>query len=543
MKDQLIINELKNELIFIISETNGITLRNTLHLLKHSHKLNPILKKLVLEFDRLLAAFYHNDIDVQTLLEHPLSKALFRFFKEFPLHYHEEHIHLTGSLTADFIWPRLKKLIEGPNKALYQKKITQIYGSQSWPITSEKDVNNLIRLREGDSFSTYLKILCLPKLILTDRKAHEEAAYHMASTLYKNYNIGSIRLKFTLSRTTADESEQIPGIENLSEEDVVKGIYTGFKKFQSEFPGFNFILSPCFRKEKNFFDNKNFEQKKDHFDFQIKKLIDLINKDDNIRKHIEDIDTVGDEKHLYRKKNFLEFKSGFRKLQHMGIRIRSHHGETWKNLRKGIQSVDNAMNIWRVDTIEHGISLGINPHYYFHHLYQKVITSNTQGIPIKKNSLEYRELMDISWGNDSIKTKLLTGEILTSQEEAEFVKAKFFAACEIEQYQHDVLNRMIDKQVGLVALPTSNMRLTKSLPDYKNHPFSWWEKKGVALGVGTDNYITLSTNFIQEMLILLYSDADNLKIMKLLMIATKEMRRPYIGHLFWKIRQKTYLSS
>ena len=59
-------------------------------------------------------------------------------------------------------------------------------------------------------------------------------------------------------------------------------------------------------------------------------------------------------------------KSLFRKLQYRGFRIRSHHGEVWKTLRKGIQAVDNAMNIWRIDTLEHGLSLGINPNFYFH---------------------------------------------------------------------------------------------------------------------------------------------------------------------------------
>ena len=101
---------------------------------------------------------------------------------------------------------------------------------------------------------------------------------------------------------------------------------------------------------------------------------------------------------------------------------------------------------------------------------------------------------------------------------------------------------MINKKVSLVALPSSNLKLTGQFPDYKDHPFSWWEKKGVKLGVGTDNYITLSTNYIQEMLILLFSDPENLKITKLLMIATKESRRPFISHLLWKMRKQTLMA-
>ena len=116
------------------------------------------------------------------------------------------------------------------------------------------------------------------------------------------------------------------------------------------------------------------------------------------------------------------------------------------------------------------------------------------------------------------------------------MKTKFHTAREVEHYQHDVLNRMLTKGVSLIALPSSNKRLTGSFEDYKDHPFSWWEKKGVNLGVGTDNYITLNTNYIQELLILLYTDPDNLKITKLLMVATKEERRAFISQLLWKMR-------
>ena len=75
---------------------------------------------------------------------------------------------------------------------------------------------------------------------------------------------------------------------------------------------------------------------------------------------------------------------GLRRLQYHGLKIRSHHGETWRILRTGIQSVDNAMNIWHIDTLEHGLSLGINPNYYFHRIYQKVMESNSLGIAIEK---------------------------------------------------------------------------------------------------------------------------------------------------------------
>ena len=543
MKQTKNIERLKEEFALIIGETGGITLKDTIELLKHSHRIHSSIKKLIFEFDRLLGSFQNNDVNIKTLFDHPFSKALFHFFKEFPLSYHEEHIHLTGSLEADFLWPRLQNLLQGPNQKIYEEKIKKNYGKDAWPITGPEQINDLIRLKEGGLFENYLKILYLPKLIFINKKAHEDAALHMASTLYNNYNVGTIRLKFTLSRTTSMKLEQIPGIEKLSAEDIILGLYKGFKKFQKTVPKFNFYLSPCFRKEKDFFDNNKFEYKKNHIDDQVNNLIKIIEKHDYIREHLTDIDTVGDERELYRKKHFLEMKDGLRKLQQIGISIRSHHGETWKNLRKGIQSVDNAMNIWRIDTLEHGLSLGINPNYYFHRLYQRTIKINHKKMPLQKNSLEYAEIMDMNWQNEDIRNKLLEGSPLSPEEDTEFIRTKFFTAQEIEQYQHDVLNRMIDKQVGVVALPTSNMRLTGTFPNYKDHPFSWWEKKGVALGVGTDNYITLSTNFIQEMLILLYSDAENLKIMKLLMIACKENRRSYISHLLWGMREKVLSKS
>ena len=96
---------------------------------------------------------------------------------------------------------------------------------------------------------------------------------------------------------------------------------------------------------------------------------------------------------------------------------------------------------------------------------------------------------------------------------------------------------MIDKGVSLVALPSSNNKLTGNFEDYKDHPFSWWEKKNVVLGIGTDNYMTLDTNFIQELLVVLFSDPQGLKITKLLMVATGEENRPYLSHLMWTMRK------
>ncbi len=110
----------------------------------------------------------------------------------------------------------MKKLLEGPDRAIYEQKIAEVYGDKALPIRSVEDVDKLIRLQENEGFSRYLKILYLPKLIFLSRKAHEEAALHMAEEQYYKYNVGRIRLKFSLSRSTSSSSEQIPGIDDVT---------------------------------------------------------------------------------------------------------------------------------------------------------------------------------------------------------------------------------------------------------------------------------------------------------------------------------------
>lgn len=538
LKDK--IDLLTHHLTRIISETNGISIADTLELavMGEFKDDQPIIKKSLTEFRKLLYSFQSDEVDIKTLLAHPVAKALFEFFKKFPKPYIEEHIHLTGSLSADFVHPHLMKLLKGPDKKTYFEIINKVYGKGvAEKIETVEDVDDLLRLKEDEFFDRYLKILLLPKLILTSREMHEKAAYHMASDLYHNYNVGMLRLKFTLSRATSSADEMIPGLENVTEEDVVLGLYDGFMKFKGEHPEFNFVLSPCFRKEANFFDADHFPSKKEHFLHQVGKIVEMLEKYPQLEKYLKEVDTVGSEKDLYRKGHFFEMQQGFRKLHFKGFAIRSHHGETWHTLKKGVQAVDNSLNIWHIDTLEHGLSLGINPNYYFHSLFLRVVMENERGLKINEGSSDWKELMDMEWReHEGIRQKLFDGIPLTNNEQREFVKVKFHAAREVEHYQHDVLNRMINKGVGLIALPSSNNKLTNSFRDYKDHPFSWWEKKGLKLGVGTDNYITLNTNYIQELLILLFTDPENLKIMKLLMVATGETRRPYLSQLLWKMR-------
>lgn len=531
---------LVKEFVEIVSETNGISLVDTLDLMLSSSLKTKSVEayEWVAEYRELLNQFMVNKVDMRALLSHKFYFVLEEFFRNFPLKYKEEHIHLSGSLSAEFIWSKLKSLLDGPNRAIYEKKIKNVYGDASWPITSAQDVDKLIRLKEGEGFTTYLRILFLASLIFISREAHADAAYHMATELYHKHNVGSIRLKFMLNRATSKADDKIPGLDQVTSEDVLLGLYEGFKRFQRDHDNFHFTLSPSFRKETTYFDESRYANRKEHFMHQIDEILAIIDRHPELAKHVTEVDTVGDEKEMHRKEHFFELQHGFRKLQYRGFKIKSHHGETWHTLKKGIQAVDNAMNIWHIDVLEHGISLGINPNQYFHQLYQRVIKNNLSGIPVESGSTDCKELMDLNWGNHrGILDKLLLGQLLTEKDRTQFLKTKFHIAREIEQYQHDVLNRLIQKDVSLIALPSSNNKLTGKFKDYKDHPFSWWEKKNVSLGVGTDNYITLNTNFVQEMLILLLTDPTNLKITKLLMVTTGETRRPFISQLLWKMRK------
>lgn len=532
-------HRLKRELIKIISETNGLTLNTTLDLMIHNPALRDDhqMEKSIHEFRELLAAYSRNAVEADTLLRHPMSQALFQYFKEFPIPFYEEHIHLSGSLTAEFVYPRLMELLNGPDREKFEERIIDIYGPSALPIKSIEDVDKLIRLQEGQMFTEYLKILLISKLILNSRQAHADAAYSMAKDLHENYNVGNLRLKFTMSRISSLKSEQIPGIENLNEEDVVLGLFEGLMRFKKEHPCFSFVLSPSFRKEADFFDKERFKNKKEYFENQIGLILEMLEKYPELRPYLNEIDTVGDEKEHFRKSHFEQMKDSLRTLQFKGFTIRSHHGETWNILRHGLQAVDNAMDIWQIDGLEHGLSLGINPNYYFHRIFQKVVAQNAQHKALDPDGQEALELEDMQWPDERIKRKLLDGKPLNPIELEKFTEVKFQTAREMERYQHDLLNRMLHKGVALISLPSSNLKLTQCFPHYKDHPFSWWEKKGVRLGIGTDNYVTLSTNYINEMLILLYADPDNLKITKLLMVATRETRRPYLSNLFWEMRR------
>ena len=69
----------------IISETNGISLADTIELLLYSLRDGQEHESLRLteEFRHLIAKFQQDEVKIQDLLEHPVAEALFEFFKNF----------------------------------------------------------------------------------------------------------------------------------------------------------------------------------------------------------------------------------------------------------------------------------------------------------------------------------------------------------------------------------------------------------------------------------------------------------------------------
>ncbi|MFK7871712.1 MAG: hypothetical protein AB8C84_00880 [Oligoflexales bacterium] len=516
----------------MISDTNGIGLTDSLELLLRSPRKNSdtAIRSVVSSFlDRLYYTQRRGE-DVVDLLDSPVAMALESFFKTFPLRYREEHIHLTGSLDASFVYPRLASLLHSPQKHAAQEILRNLF--QITELESEKEVERLLRLTPHDKFDRYLKILQLPAIVLTSKEDHYAAAWHIASRLYHQHNVGRVCLKYTWARARIH-----PDLPTVTSWDATLGLYEGFSAFKKEHPNFEFVLSPSFRKEAHYLTSA--ATKEQDISQQIESLLGFLKTYPELTDVVKEVDTVGSEKDLYAKRHFHTMSEGFRKLQYQGFHIRSHHGETFRTLNKGIQAVDNAMNLWRIDTLEHGLSLGINPHYYYHALYERLLYKNENGEPLQRDGQDYDELMDWSLSDITIRDHLINGVPLKAHEKLALTKTKFHYAREVESYQHDVLNRMIDKRVSLTALPSSNKRLTHYFEGYQDHPFSWWEKKGVILKVGTDNDVTLHTNMVREMLILLFSDPTHLKIHKLLRVVTGENRLPLVSHHLWTMKAKS----
>src|SRR5260221_7329677 len=88
----------------LISETSGLSLADTLALAEHAPQLveDAGLSHEVREFRALLGRFRVDAASIETLLDHAVGRSLTGFFRAFPIPFRDEHIHLTGSLDADF---------------------------------------------------------------------------------------------------------------------------------------------------------------------------------------------------------------------------------------------------------------------------------------------------------------------------------------------------------------------------------------------------------------------------------------------------------
>ena len=141
--DQSEFKQLKQFLVEMISETNGISLYDTVELLEYSQNIQSSqkLKFVVNDFKRKLDNFQNDNIEIKELLEHPFSKALYDFFKHFPVKYREEHIHLTGSLSSEFVYSKLRVLLESKNKDFYLQRIKDVYNLQVLNVLYVKILN------------------------------------------------------------------------------------------------------------------------------------------------------------------------------------------------------------------------------------------------------------------------------------------------------------------------------------------------------------------------------------------------------------------
>ena len=90
--------ELDRLLIKLISESNGVSLGDTLDLATHAMivRERPEVMQDILEFREQLHDFNRHAIDIDTVLEHNVARSLGRFFQAFPKPFQEEHIHLSG---------------------------------------------------------------------------------------------------------------------------------------------------------------------------------------------------------------------------------------------------------------------------------------------------------------------------------------------------------------------------------------------------------------------------------------------------------------
>lgn len=334
--------KIANNLSLLLSRKVDSSLEEVLSSLKEQEEF----KTLIEDFERLLEEFSRNEAVLKKLFKHQVGEGLREFLKRFPKGYLDAHAHLSGSLHSSFLLPKVLNILKGEEGEVFAQHIERVYGSGSSKIETEEDISKLLCCYDTLHFKDFLiKGLYLPKLIFIDKKTHVEAAEHVANTFYKNFNVKNLRLKFTLSRKTVDSFEQVPQSESVTFEDVLSGLFEGFKRFQRLHPDFQFTLSPSFRKEENFFDAKNFKSKQEYFEFLVDKLLEFLEKNPHLKENINEVDTVGDELYFYKEEHFLTLSRGIAKLKANGFKVRSHHGEVFFTLLEAVRAIGFAISL------------------------------------------------------------------------------------------------------------------------------------------------------------------------------------------------------
>lgn len=473
---------------------------------------------------RLIEAYENYQIDMDVLLASSFAKLLGHFLIELKVPFFDRHTHLTGALPAEWMFAELSKFLDDSSQhAILNEKTRHILGCDFEAITSAAQLSVLLESKAAENFDGYLASLAFGKLLLTSYEAHRSAAYHMAKNMFENHGVHWLELKFTLDRSGGDSpAEQFPGLEQLTDEQVLTGLYDGFMQYKKEHPAFRFFLSPGFRKEKNNY-NRSFGSKQADLIDQARRIVAIKRSSDprlaEVGRKLVSVDTFGNEAGFWSKADFELFLPAIRMLQRAGIQLRSHHGEVFNHLEQGIDAVRHAFEIWRVVQVEHGLALGIDPEDYLSHIKKKMLTVNMTGmVPVLTES-DKAEIIRAGFSSRADRERLrrliakVTSAKLLTRQDIDFIDQRFQERVgRLKEIQLELLSALRDKHVGVVILPTSNMTLLGRLDRLRNHPFLYLDRKGMRLGLGTDNITVLGTSFPEELAKLLLARPKDYKL-------------------------------
>lgn len=97
---------------------------------------------------------------------------------------------------------------------------------------------------------------------------------------------------------------------------------------------------------------------------------------------------------------------------------------------------------------------------------------------------------------------------------------------------------LIKQGVSITSIPTTNKKLTELFVHYKEHPFTFWSSLGVRLNLGSDDYFPNNSDYLQEMLILLFANYKTLKINFLLKCASNAQEVEEVNQVLRGYKQK-----